>query len=135
MAFQTHYNFGGAKTHNGGSKSAAKKVLKQFWRYLQGQGAQLSDPVTVSEVATLQHDLLAYGTRVVNSYRVSGGAYAAALSQYVTDCGAYLDQFITENTTHSADTQLTGSRQAFMVQFEHQVNQLIRHYETVITKG
>ncbi|WP_252904223.1 hypothetical protein [Secundilactobacillus silagei] len=28
MAFQTHYNFGGAKTHNGGSKSAAKKNVE-----------------------------------------------------------------------------------------------------------
>lgn len=129
MAFQTHYNFGGAKTHNGGSKSAAKKRLKQLWQYIQGQGTQLSDPVTISEVATLRDDLLAQGTRMVNSYRISGGTYDAVLSRYVTDCGAYLDQFVV------TDTSLTSSRQAFMVQFEHQVNQLIRHYETVISQG
>lgn len=131
MAFQTHYNFGGAKTHNGGSKSAAKKALKQLWQYIQGQGAQLRDPITVSQIATLQRNLLAYGTRMVNGYRVSGGAYDVALNQYVTDCCAYLDQFATEDSTHS----LPENRQVFMVKFEHRVNQLIRHYETVITKG
>ncbi|WP_203648570.1 hypothetical protein [Secundilactobacillus yichangensis] len=129
MAFQTHYNFGGAKTHNGGSKSAAKKELKRLWQFIQSQGAQLSDPVMIDQVASLQHDLLAYGTRMVNSYRVSGGTYDAVLKQYVSDCGAYLNQFLT------ADVPFETSRQTFMIQFEHRVNQLIRHYETVITKG
>ncbi|GAW99701.1 hypothetical protein [Secundilactobacillus mixtipabuli] len=131
MAFQTHYNFGGAKTHNGGSKSAAKKVLKQYWQYIQGQGAQLSDPVMMSQVKEMQHNLLAYGTRMVNSYWVSGGTYGAELTQYVNDCCAYLDQL----QTADEDTVLTGDRQTFMIQYEHQVNQLIRHYETIITKG
>lgn len=129
MAFQTHYNFGGAKTHNGGSKSAAKKTLKQLWQYIQGQGAQLRDPLTISQVAVLQRHLSSYGTRMVNSYRVSGGTYDTTLTQYVTDCCAYLDQFLI------ADDRLSDNRQAFMIKFEHQVNQLIRHYETVITKG
>ncbi|MFC6253580.1 hypothetical protein ACFP1H_03055 [Secundilactobacillus hailunensis] len=131
MAFQTHYNFGGAKTHNGGSKSAAKKILKQFWQYIQQQGAQLSDPVTVSEVATLQHHLVAYGNQKINGYKVSGGTYADTLSQYMADCRTYLDQYLTNKT----DTSLTMNRQSFMIQYEHQVNQLIRHYEAIIAKG
>lgn len=135
MAFQTHYNFGGAKTHNGGSKSAAKKALKQFWQYIQGQGAQLNDPITVSQITDLQRNLLSYGSRMVNSYRVCGGAYDTTLTQYVTDCCGYLDQFITSDTAHLADGSLPDNRQAFMVKFEHRVNQLIRRYETVITKG
>ena len=131
MAFQTHYNFGGAKTHNGGSKSAAKKPLKQFWQYIQQQGAQLSDPVTVSEVATLQHHLVAYGNQKINGYKVSGGTYADTLNQYMTDSSTYLDQYLTDQP----DTPLTVSRQSFMIQYEHQVNQLIHHYEAVIAKG
>ncbi|MCH5461478.1 hypothetical protein HC026_02110 [Lactobacillus sp. LC28-10] len=72
---------------------------------------------------------------MVNSYRVSGGRYDAELRQYITDCCAYLNQFLTDAPSASAEKLLAGNRQTFMIDFEHEVNQLIRQYETAIAKA
>ncbi|ANZ62055.1 hypothetical protein AYR62_06290 [Secundilactobacillus paracollinoides] len=135
MALQKHFDFGGATHHSGGSKSAAKKTLHAFWDYILGQSGSLPEQLTVGDLAPFQKSIKNHGDKLINSYRVSGGAFVTPVQDYIEASTQFLDQFTLDGDDQpvSADTQLDLSKRDLMLQFEHHVNGLIRQYETVIS--
>lgn len=135
MALQKHFDFGGATHHSGGSKSAAKKTLSAYWDYILGQSSRLPETLTVADLKTFKDTIETHGNKLINSYQVSGGGFVAPLQGFIRESNDFLNQFLLtgDDWPLAPDTALDADKKAFMLQFEHHVNALIRHYETVIS--
>lgn len=127
---QSHYNFGGAQHHSGGSKSAAKKAIESYWPFVQTQLAKLSDPVVGAEAKDLHKSVSRYGLQRLTGYQAAGGTYGPTVKAFVSACNEQLANLL-EQQFEASDT--TMSRRDFTIAFEHEVNALVQQYEAQLT--